>query len=81
MTVRLFVEASLPRGAKQVFPTCPASKERECFSHASTTLDDRFEVGRFHATATRMMKLSHAEPDTASMVEPIAEDTAPVMGR
>jgi hypothetical protein len=29
----------------------------------------------------RMMKLSHAEPDTASMVEPIAEDTAPVMGR
>ena len=29
----------------------------------------------------RMMKLSRAEPDTASMVEPIGEDTAPVMGR
>jgi hypothetical protein len=29
----------------------------------------------------RMMKLSHAEPDTPSMVKPIAEDTAPVMGR
>ena len=29
----------------------------------------------------RMMKLPHAEPDTASMVQSIVEDTAPVMGR
>ena len=29
----------------------------------------------------RTRKHSHAEPDTASMVEPIAEDTVPAMGR
>jgi hypothetical protein len=29
----------------------------------------------------RMMKLSHVEANTASVVEPIAEDTAPIMAR